>query len=111
MFVKEERIEYIFYLISGFCGANSNLPANNINHRFDYWFWKWLLGWIKTNIDSKYEPTTSFWYLDIKAIAGGEENEVPLFYDLCEKFFDDYRNRRGYFSDLPVDDEERGIFE
>jgi len=45
------------------------------------------------------------WADNIRAIAGGEEKEVPLFYKLCEKFFDDYRNRGGYFSDLPIKEE------
>ena len=25
MFVKEERIDYIYYLLSGYCGANNKL--------------------------------------------------------------------------------------
>ena len=102
MFIIEERIDYIYYLISGYCGAKSYLEEDDIDRKFRCWFGKWLLQWIEENINSKYKPMSSYWYLDIKAIAGGEEKEVPLFYELCEKFFDDYRNRRGYFEDFPL---------
>ena len=105
MVVSKNTIEYIYYFIAGNCVAGQFLECDEMDKMFSSWFGKWLLQWIEENINPMYTPMTSFWYLDIKAIAGGEEKEVPLFYELCEKFFDDYRNRRGYFSDLPVEDE------
>ena len=106
MYVKKENVEYIYYFIAGNCLACQYLSEDEMDKMFSSWFGKWLLQWIEENINPMYNPMKSFWYLDIKAIAGGEENEVPLFYELCEKFFEDYRNRRGYFKDLPLENEE-----
>jgi len=98
MYVKEERIDYIYYLLSGYCGSNVNLEDDDINRKFRLWFWKWLLQWIEENVDAEYEPKSCYWYDDIKAIAGDEKKEVPLFYELCDMFFEDYNEKRGYFS-------------
>lgn len=102
MYVKKENVEYIYHFVSGNCLACQYLSDDEMDRMFNEWFGKWLLQWIKENVSPQYEPVIFYWYLDIKAIAGGEEKEVPLFYELCEKFFDDYRNRRGYFEDFPL---------
>ena len=99
-FIDEERIEYIYHFLGGYCygGAESGLGKEDLNRRFSGWFWNWLLKWIRKNVNVKYTPKAAIWSDDIKAIAGGEEKEVPLFYELCGYFFEDYRKKRGYFS-------------
>lgn len=107
MFVKEEKIEYIYYFLLGFCGANKYYITDGMDHKFSLWFGKWLLMWIENNIDSEYAPKTAYWYDDIKTLAKNENNEVRLFYELCEEFFLEYRNKMGYFS-FRNDDTEKG---
>ena len=99
MFVEEEKIEYVYYLISGYCIANHNFPSDDLDKRFTFWFDKWLIMWIKDNIDSKYAMKTVYWYEDIKMLAEKNgQDEVALFFDLCKSFFSDYENKVGYFS-------------
>jgi len=97
MFVREEELDYIYHLILGYCGGKCD-AVREIDHMFSCWFGKWLLQWIEENIDTEYVPKSSYWYDDIKAIAGDEKKEVPLFYELCDMFFEDYNEKRGYFS-------------
>lgn len=99
-FIDEERLDHIFHFLRGYCSgsAHSGLCVEEVDYRFSGWFWKWLLEWIYNNIDEDYTPESAIWSDDIKAIAGGEEKEVPLFYELCGYFFEDYRKKRGYFS-------------
>lgn len=98
MFVKEEKIEYIYYLLLGFCGASKNYANDNIEQKFCYWFGKWLIIWIEDNVDAEYAPQTAYWYDDIKRITKKGQNEVTIFFDLCKSFFEDYKNKIGYFS-------------
>ncbi|HBV82382.1 MAG TPA: hypothetical protein DEB74_06225 [Lachnospiraceae bacterium] len=49
MFVKEEKIEYIYYFLLEFCGANKNYIADGMDHKFSLWFGRWLLMWIVRN--------------------------------------------------------------
>ena len=102
MVVSKKTIEHIYYFISGSCFAGQYLECDEMDKMFSSWFGEWLLQWVKENMDAQYKPATSYWYMDIKEIAGGAEKEVPLFLDLCENFFDDYKNRRGYFEDFPL---------
>lgn len=99
-FLKEEKIEYVFYFLFGYCGAchDRESPEDHLDSRFCCWFGRWLLLWIEDNIDSGYVPRSIFWYEDIQFIARNEGDEMAVFYDLCGKFFDDYANRQGYFS-------------
>ena len=53
--------------------------------------------WIQENIDKDYSSKTAYWYDDIKVIAKDEQKEFALFFKLCDNFFDDYNNSRGYF--------------
>ena len=98
MFIKEERIDYIYYLLSGYCGANNKLEGDDMEQKFCYWFSKWLRMWIVDNVDSGYLPKTAYWYDDIKMIAKNEKDEVDIFFELCNQFFEDYKNGSGYFS-------------
>ena len=98
MFIKEEKIEYIYYLLSGYCGANKKISEDDMEQKFCSWFGKWLVMWIEDNIDAEYTPKTGYWYDDIKIIAKDEDKEVEVFFDLCKGFFSDYKNKVGYFS-------------
>lgn len=98
MFVREVRIDYIFHLLTGYCGANADLPNYSMDRKFCAWFGKWLIMWIENNVDAKYRPESACWYDDIIRITPDGQNEVDLFFDLCDKFFDDYENKTGYFS-------------
>ena len=101
MFVKEERLDYIFYLLSGYCGANHALPEteDTVERNFSVWFNEWLLMWIENNIDKEYTPKTLYWYDNIKEIVQSGENEFDVFFELCKSFFEDYKDKKGYFSD------------
>ncbi|MCH5267595.1 MAG: hypothetical protein J1E62_04540 [Lachnospiraceae bacterium] len=95
MFVEEEKIEYIFYFLFGYCSSNLD---DDLDKYFCMWFGKWLIRWIKEHIDEQYVPKTALWHHDIKMIAGDKQDEAKFFYDLCDEFFEDYRKRRGYFA-------------
>lgn len=98
MFVKEERIDYIFYNICGYCQGCYKYTDDDMDKMFHAWFGKWLMLWIVDNFDSEYIPKTIFWYEDIKIISSQTgQNEVTLFYELCDLFFDDYISKKGYF--------------
>lgn len=99
MFFEEKKIEYIHEFLGGYCyaGNRNGLPEGDINREFDFWFWKWFLRWIKEKMEPEYSPPSCCWADYIKDLAGGEEKEVSWFYELCEVFFEDYENKRGYF--------------
>lgn len=96
MFVDEEKIEYIYHFILGACFTN--VCGEDINRKFSCWFWKWLEIWIRENINPHYFSETASWCDEIKMIANEDEEAVRLFYELSQKFFDDYHNKKGYFS-------------
>ena len=98
MFVQEEKIEYIFHFILGYCSSCGHFSVgDNIDKCFIDWFGKWLVEWITDNIDSEYEIKTLIWSETIKEISEEESGEINLFFSLCKKFFNDYRNKKGYF--------------
>lgn len=97
MYVEQERIEYIFYLILGYCAALSHCSTHDMDKMFCNWFNTWLIRWIEENVDSQYIAQSVTWYTHIKKIANREEDEVPLFFELCTLFFEDYDKMEGYF--------------
>lgn len=97
MYLAEVKIEYIYYLLEGYCYVNNKMHGEDMDAKFCYWFWKWLGVWIIENVNSNYMSETVFWYEDIKKIVDDEEDEVPLFFELCALFFEDYNKKRGYF--------------
>ena len=92
MYVREVTIEHIYYLLSGISIAFSELPKDSLDRNFMDWFGKWLIRWINSNINPEYSPQTAYWYDDIKKIAENEQDEVELFFRLCQLFFEDYDN-------------------
>ena len=60
-------------------------------------FGQWLLILIKKNINSNYERTTCFWYYDIICTSNNRQKECDMFYDLFLLFYEDYKNKEGYF--------------
>lgn len=98
MFVKEEKIEYIYYLLSGYCGASKRVHDDEMDQKFCLWFGQWLKRWITNNFDAEYVSTTAYWYDDIKVMASESQDEFRLFFELCTSFFEDYENKIGYFS-------------
>lgn len=96
-YIKEEKIEYIFYLLFGYCGACHKFSEDELNKMFCCWFGKWLIEWINDNVIKGYIPKGVFWYEDIKFIAQNEQEEISVFFTLCKNFFDDYSNKQGYF--------------
>lgn len=86
MFVKEEKIEYIYYLLSGYCGASKRVCDDEMDQKFCFWFGQWLKRWIIENFDANYVPTTAYWYDDIKAVVSEPQNEFGLFFELCHSF-------------------------
>lgn len=97
MYVKEENIEYIYYYILGYCSASHHFSQNDMDKMFCSWFWKWLVEWIRSNVDPSYQSESVLWYDDIKKIANDRNEEVVLFFKLTKNFFDDYKNNKGYF--------------
>ena len=99
MFVETEKIEYIYYLISGYCGTCKHFSENEMEKEFRFLFGQWLIVWIRNNVDKDYIPSTGFWYNDLNEICI-DGNVTKLFYDLCDVFFDDYDNKKRYFEKL-----------
>lgn len=97
MYVNEEKIEYIFHYILGYSSACHKFSPDDIDKMFCNWFWKWLVKWIKDNIDSEYQPKSVIWYDEIKVIAKDEKKEMDVFFSLSKLFFEDYKNNKGYF--------------
>ena len=81
MFVHEVRTDYIEYMISGFiCGNSIHKGADNIDHQFRCYFDKFLVAWIKKNVDRKYEQQHFSWSQILKDVIDDETEAVELFY-------------------------------
>ena len=98
MYIHEEKIDYIYYLLVGYCAAltKHNSPTE-MDKKFSFWFGKWLNDWIKFNYDDNCQLKTYCWGEILKEITKSEEEAVQLFYKLCERFFSDYEDGKGYF--------------
>ncbi|MDE7415717.1 MAG: hypothetical protein K2N44_05270 [Lachnospiraceae bacterium] len=94
MFVHEVRTDYIEYMICGFiCGNSMHKGADNIDHQFRCYFDKFLVAWIKKNVDRKYEQQHFSWSQILKDVIDDETEAVELFFHLCDKFFEEYEKR------------------
>lgn len=99
MYVKEERLDYIYQLLTGYCmAASKNNAPSEMDKHFHSWFGKWLYKyWIKQNYNDSFELKTLHWDDIIKEINHNKCGDVEFFYELCEQFFSDYEQRVGYF--------------
>ncbi len=101
MFIHEEKINYIYYLLEGYCAASSKHNSSiEMDKKFSFWFYKWLNDWLKFNYDEYYQLQTLktyCWGEMLKEITKSEEEAIQLFYKLCEQFFSDYEEGVGYF--------------
>ena len=73
MFIKEERIEYIYYFLLGYCSANNEYLEDDINGKLCCWFLRWLWSWIEDNVDAEYIPQAAYWYEDIYFISNNSQ--------------------------------------
>lgn len=105
MYVKEERSDYIFYFISGYCSALVSDKDSDVNKKFNLWFLKWLEQWMTDNDIENNIPNTLFWYDYIRCLTKDGKSELKVFFDLVNLFFEDYNNKRGYFEWLKEEDE------
>lgn len=95
MYVKEERLDYIFYLLLGTCSECKRNNEDDLNSNFIMWFGKWLELWMESN---SYEMNKYFWwYEDVISISKDQKDACRLFYELFEMFIEDYNNKIGYF--------------
>ncbi|MFG6368264.1 MAG: hypothetical protein K1W16_07515 [Lachnospiraceae bacterium] len=93
--LNEVRIDYLEYVIDGFKGCNKiNGFDDDIAVQFHYYFSDWLINWIQSNRDKKYEKQHFFWYHTFRDLTNDEEEAVTLFFTLCDKFFEEYENEK-----------------
>ena len=87
MYVNEEKIEYIFHYILGYSSACHKFSPDDIDKMFCNWFWKWLVKWIKDNIDIcreqcnyVYEQMSSWMRLFDEREQ--QHNDMPLLFEV-----------------------------
>lgn len=91
----EIRIDYLEYVIDGFKGCNAiNDFGDNTAVQFHYYFSDWLVRWIQKNRNKKYKKQHFFWYHTLRDITKDEAEAVALFFTLCDKFYEEYENRK-----------------
>ena len=94
MFVDENRMDYIEHVIYGFVSCNLlNKRGDNVDMQFHTFFWKWMVTWIKINIDGNYEEKYYSWNKTLKDVTSNEAEAIELFFQLCDLFFDEYENK------------------
>lgn len=98
MFMKDVRLDYIYYIIAGYCGAQRDDAENILDKKFCGWFTKWLQIWIQENSKIDTLPNSTWWYETLLMSSENEEEAIKLFFDLCELFFNDFYHKRGYFA-------------
>ena len=98
MYLQEEKIDYMYHFLEGHCGlARRYSMTSEMDKHFEIWFVKWLNKWVVENYDNMHEFKTFYWNDTLKEITKNEEEAVQLFYKLCEQFFSDYEEGKGYF--------------
>ena len=91
----EIRIDYLEYFIDGFKGCNAiNDFGDDTAVQFHYYFSDWLVRWIQKNRNKKYKKQHFFWYHTLRDITKDEAEAVALFFTLCDKFYEEYENRK-----------------
>lgn len=93
MYVDEVKIEYIYHFLFGYSMGNREKESES-DKIFRLAFSKWFFGWIIKNLDSNYENQSFVWYHMLIDVTNSAEEAVELFFQLSEKFFEEYHNNR-----------------
>ena len=94
MYIAELRLDYIEHFISGVsCGCLSD--DNSIDKMFPNYFQKYIIKWIRENIDANYEVNSLWFYKSIRDVTKDEHQAVEMFFELCDSFFDEYNRTNG----------------
>lgn len=92
MYVEKLEINYIYYLVIGFLGSNlMKGDIYKIDRIFHKHFVGWVIKWVQENVDSNYVKKSFYWHHIFIAITDSEEDAVKLFFELSEKFFEEYQ--------------------
>ena len=88
VFVEEERLDYVYYLVCGHLGCNLK---NKMNYKedlnFSSFFPRWLLIWVRDHVDKNYEVRNLVWYHIIEDVTNTDNEALALFFKLCDEFF------------------------
>ena len=88
MYVEEVRVDYIYYLVSGFLGSNLiNESGCSIDRKFKAHFSNWVLEWVRKNVDESYDRKSFFWYQILNDVTRNENEATDLFFKLSNIFF------------------------
>lgn len=79
MFMKDVRLDYIYYIIAGYCGAQRDDAENSLDKKFCGWFTKWLQIWIQENSKIDTLPNSTWWYETLLMSSENEEEAIKLF--------------------------------
>ncbi len=95
MYIKEVRLDYIEHFLLGFSYSVLKKDENEIDKLFHGYFQKYVIKWIRDNIDADYQVDSLWYHTSIRDITEGESQAVELFFKLCEEFFDEYNEIGG----------------
>ena len=88
MYVKEVRLDYIYYLVIGYLGSSLiNESSCSIDQKFKAHFSNWVLEWVRKNVDESYERKSFFWYQILNDVTSNEKEATDLFFKLSAIFF------------------------
>lgn len=97
MFTENSCLEEIAQFIGGFIFANS--MSGHIEET-DIIFKEHFHKWVKRNIEIEYNMFFSEDRNYVYYIKNSVEldSRISIFFDMCDKFFEEYREQRGYFA-------------
>lgn len=94
MYVEEVRLDYIYYLISGYvCSVLINKGGCNIDREFKEKFLDWTVKWVRENLDENYEKKHFWWYCVVYDVTSNEKEAIDLFFKLCDRFFQEFERK------------------
>ena len=99
MYLPEERLDYIYCMIGGYCTGKrcasqlDEIDESDMEQQFDLWFWKWLMRRIEKTLGYERLPDRGHWYHYVEVLAG-EGDAVKAFYQLSKEFFAEYHARK-----------------
>ncbi|MEO3943970.1 hypothetical protein [Gorillibacterium sp. CAU 1737] len=95
MFVKDKRLDYIKYFITGFhCQGSLSKTATAMDYHFSEGFHVWVRVWIKSNLGIEIDEEGG-WYEYIVASTKNNEEAADLFFQLADEFFKEYHQLDG----------------